>query len=195
MRAGHLGGILATADLAEDHRELVAPETRHRVGGAHAALQPAPDLDQQRIAREVAEAVIDALETVEVDQHQCEALAMAQRAGDRGLQAVLEQATVGQAGEGVVVGTEAQLLLGLLARGDVGHRGDEAFGRVHLADPHRRHPLHVEIAVLAPVPHLALPAPGSEQRGEEIAEEGRIVAPRAEHGWRAADHFLPPCSR
>lgn len=38
--------------------------------------------------------------------------------------------------------------------------------------------------------HLALPAPGSEQRGEEIAEEGRIVAPRAEHGWRAADHFF-----
>ena len=54
--------------------ELVAAEPGHHLAGrGRAALQPVGDLDQQPVARRVAEAVVDRLEAVEVEVAQAEA--------------------------------------------------------------------------------------------------------------------------
>ncbi len=78
------------------------------------------------------------LKLVEVDHHQAGDLAVALRAGDLQLEVVLEQPAVAQAGERVVVGEVAQVLLELLALGDVLQLGDVVQGRA-VAVAHERH--------------------------------------------------------
>ena len=83
--------------------------------------QPARGRAQQLVAGGVAEAVVDGLEVVEVDEQtaasrRCGAGARAARR-----QAILEQRAVGQAGEAVVEGLVAQLLEQREALGDVAH--------------------------------------------------------------------------
>ena len=56
---------------------------------------------EQEVAAAMAEGVVDLLEAVEVDDHHRGPLALASRAVDRLLDAVVEQAPVGQAGERV----------------------------------------------------------------------------------------------
>ena len=61
------GHLVDPVDLA-DHHELVAAEAGHGVGGAHALSQPVGGLHQQLVAGAVAEAVVDDLEVVEVEE-------------------------------------------------------------------------------------------------------------------------------
>ncbi len=62
------------AEVRQDERELVATQPRHGVGIAHALRQPLGGLPQHHVARGVAEAVVDRLEVVEVDEEQRERL-------------------------------------------------------------------------------------------------------------------------
>ena len=62
---GRLPGV---ADVLEQHGELVAAEPRDGVAGAQAGLEPPRDRHQQLVARGVAEAVVDDLEAVEVEE-------------------------------------------------------------------------------------------------------------------------------
>ena len=55
-------------DVLEQDDELVAAEARRGVGGAHAPDQPPRGLAQELVAGRVAEAVVDVLERVEVDE-------------------------------------------------------------------------------------------------------------------------------
>ncbi|MOA26788.1 hypothetical protein D3C78_1476100 [compost metagenome] len=55
--------------LGSQHRKLVASQARQHVGAAQATAQTVGGLHQQQIAKMVAEAVVDHLETVEVDEH------------------------------------------------------------------------------------------------------------------------------
>ena len=64
------------------------------------------------------------LKRVEVDHHQPGDLAVALRARDLQLEVVLEQPAVAQAGQRIVVGQVAQVLLQALALGDVLQLGD-----------------------------------------------------------------------
>ena len=66
---------------------------------------------EHRVALRVAEAVVDELEVVEVDDRQREAEAAPLRQRDPPPQLGLERAPVGQAGERVVAGGPLQLLL------------------------------------------------------------------------------------
>ena len=50
--------------------ELVAAEAGDRVAGPEAALEPLADRDEERVADGVAEALVDDLEPVEVEQDQ-----------------------------------------------------------------------------------------------------------------------------
>ena len=59
---------LAVGHAMGDHREFVASQSRHHVAGPHRVGQPARGFDQQRVAGRMAEAVVDELEVVEVDQ-------------------------------------------------------------------------------------------------------------------------------
>ena len=89
-------------------------------GRSAAASEPAI-CDQQLVADQVAEAVVDDLEAVEVEEEDGGQRARGSRR-ERSIdlpQAVHEQRAVGQAGQRVVQGVVEQLLLGLLAVGDV----------------------------------------------------------------------------
>src|SRR6185295_17608882 len=64
----HAGGVVDVADLLEQDGELVSTHARHRVAEADAALQAPGDLDEELVAQRVAEAVVDDLEAVEVEE-------------------------------------------------------------------------------------------------------------------------------
>ena len=63
---------------------------------------PVGDLDQQRVAGRVAEAVIDGLEVVEVDVHDGDRAAGLAAAGERMPNAIIEEDAVGELGQGIV---------------------------------------------------------------------------------------------
>jgi hypothetical protein len=63
----------------EDERELVAAEPRHGVTRTRDVFQTDRELLEHSIAGMVAQRVVDVLEAVEVEQHQCEAGAIALR--------------------------------------------------------------------------------------------------------------------
>ena len=64
---GHSRRIRAGADVVEQDGELVATDARERIAGAQAVLEPARGRDQELVAGLVPEAVIDRLETIEVE--------------------------------------------------------------------------------------------------------------------------------
>ena len=55
-------------EALEQDRELVAAEPGRGVGAAEHRLQPGRDVDEEPVAHGVAEAVVDGLERVEVDE-------------------------------------------------------------------------------------------------------------------------------
>ena len=67
--------VVGVVHLLQQHGELVAAQPRHQVARAHAVGQAARHLAQQRVAGDVAEAVVDDLEAVEVEEHHREARA------------------------------------------------------------------------------------------------------------------------
>ena len=96
ISTGDIGG----ADVAQHDDELVAAEAAQHVAVAHDGAQPLAHAAQQLVADTVAEAVVDHLEVVEVDEHH------GHRAGLAGLQEpgeLIEEAeAVRQAGQLVV---------------------------------------------------------------------------------------------
>ena len=74
-------GVLA-ARLGQDHRELVAADPAGDVGRADDAADAVGDLGEHGVAAEVADAVVDALEVVEVEDDQRDEALVALGAGD-----------------------------------------------------------------------------------------------------------------
>ena len=89
-------------------------------------LEAPRHLLQDRVAGRVAEAVVDGLEVVEVDEHDADRRAAADRAHDRVLDAVGEQRAVGEARDRVVEGLVGELVLERLALADVAAVQDDA---------------------------------------------------------------------
>ena len=117
----------AIADVVEEDGELVAAQAGHGVVDAKAADEPRGEADQEPVSREVAQAVVHELETVEVEEEHGEAVLVPPAAVRHGLtQTVEEQRPVGQSGEGIVEGVVEDLRLRLLAEGDVGLRAGDA---------------------------------------------------------------------
>ena len=85
------------------------------------------EADEELVAREVAEAVVDELEAVEVEEEDGEVVVVVAATPGHGLpQPVEEEGAVGQPGEGIVERVVEDLLLGALALGDVGLGAGEA---------------------------------------------------------------------
>src|ERR1035437_4140445 len=138
-------------DALEDHDELVAAEPRDDVAGPHAAVEAARDETKQRVARVMAERVVDDLEAVAVEEEHAELLlAVALGARDRSPQEVRGITAVRQRGQGVELRLAPQALLEILSRGDVGHRAGDAqrapFGVAH-DDAAAEHPDEESLAV------------------------------------------------
>ena len=134
---GHFRGAVGLAQAAEHDDELVAAhaaqrgaghqlsraasarDARHRVGAAQAAVEPPRGLDQQFVAGVVAEAVVDHLEAIEIQEHHDHLeVGMPLRMLEQAAQAIHQQHAVGEPGQGV----------GHLAFGDVGERPGHAGG-------------------------------------------------------------------
>ena len=64
-----IGGLRRIRHALDEDGELVATEAGDRVGGAHGDQQPPSDLLKHPVSGRVAEAVVDGLEIVEVDEH------------------------------------------------------------------------------------------------------------------------------
>ena len=84
--------------------ELVAAKAAQGVGLAQAVLEPAGDLDQHLVAKQVPERVVDAFEAVQVEEQHGKAQTTALRQPDRVPYAFGQGQAVGQAGERVGVG-------------------------------------------------------------------------------------------
>src|SRR3970040_1426221 len=111
--------VLGARRVPHRHRELVAAEARHGIAAAYRAERALVYGEQDLVAHLVAEAVVDVLETVEVEEQDAHAAAVALGVEQRLPQPVGEQDPVRQTGEGVVLREELDALLGALALGDV----------------------------------------------------------------------------
>ena len=88
--------------VLEQGHELVTAETGEQVIAAHDVLHAGPDRHQELVAGDMTQAVVDALETVHVDEDQGVGLAVEARPLERVIKALHQQAPVGQAGEAVI---------------------------------------------------------------------------------------------
>ena len=117
--ARHMGDRLAAAHARQQHDELVAAEACHPVGAAHPLAQAAGQGLEQRIARGMAERVVDPLEVVEVDEQQRQP-GVGGPGGDHQMLELAEQrVAVGQAGQRIVMLQVVQLVLHVAALADV----------------------------------------------------------------------------
>ena len=106
---GDAPGLLHLAALQE-HAEFVAAEAGQRVALAHHALQDAPDLAQELVAGDVAAAVVDRLELIEIEVAQRVFDAFRARHEERVSEAFLERAPVDQPGQRIMVRVVDELL-------------------------------------------------------------------------------------
>ena len=123
--ARHALGLAGVGDVFEQDRELVAAEPGDGVAGPDARLEALAERDQELVADEVAEAVVDGLEAVQVQEHDGDAELVAARPRQRVLDAVHEEDAVRQAGQRIVERLPRELLLERLALGDVARVDDD----------------------------------------------------------------------
>lgn len=103
------GALVVRAVSENERRELVAAEAGRGVTGPHGLLEAASGLDEQLVARLVAETVVDRLEAVEVDEEHRGAGVTGAAAAESLADPLGEQGAVGQVGERVVLGVVLQL--------------------------------------------------------------------------------------
>ena len=131
---GHLDGLVAgscAGEILAQHGELVAAETRHRVTGPQDAAQSFAERHEQRVAGVVAEAVVDELEPVEVEEQHRDGCVVTPGAREGEHEELEEQRAIRKSGQRVVMGLVRELSLELFAldrdaRQLHGHR-DEVF--------------------------------------------------------------------
>ena len=110
---------LRPIDALEQHGELVAAEPRSGVGRADRLDEAAADLAQHVVAGGVAEAVVDRLEVVEIEEDHRDRRALPVGARQRVLHAIGEQRPVRQARHGIVERLVGELRLERRALRDV----------------------------------------------------------------------------
>jgi hypothetical protein len=156
--------------LRQDHHELVATQPRHRVVVAHALADAAGRFDEEQVAGLVALGFIHLLETVQVDEEQADHGLVALGLLDLPLQAVVEEAPVGQLGEVVVVGLGPDQVVGPLLLGDVGEQDDAPVHRAVVTENGADGDPGDEVAAVGPpAAHLALPAAAGLHRCPHVA--------------------------
>ena len=138
----------------------------------------------------MAQGVVDVLEAVEVEEEEGHALSIAFRMLDGAVEALAEEGSVGEGGEGVVIGQAVEPLLGLLELGDV--RGDPHVvprRPIIVPDEVDREPGGENLAIPAPVPDLARPGAVRTELVPHAAEESPVLPVRL-HDARIDAHEL-----
>src|SRR5262249_3409930 len=114
----------------EENRELVAAQARERVAAAQTRFEPARGRDEQLVADHVPEAVVDDLESIEIQVEDREAAAGATPAAfvEPAAEALDEDGAIERAGERILEADASQLLLRDRLLGGVGERPGDAIG-------------------------------------------------------------------
>ena len=118
--------------MTDRHREFVAGETRQRHGDRAVALELEEGAEarghglQQRVARAVTDAVVDALELVEVDAHHREALAGGGRFAARFFEQLQQVLAVRQLGQRIEERQLADAIGGAMPFGHVAQHQQQA---------------------------------------------------------------------
>ena len=120
-------------DVLEQDSELIAPESRHRVAPAQRMLEARRRGRQQLVSDVMAEAVVDQLEVVEVEEQDRGQRPLAAQARERVLEAVDEQHPVREPGQRVVHCPFADRVLDRLALERVGQHVRERLEEVDIA--------------------------------------------------------------
>ena len=186
---GHHQGGLGVDQVRADHHELVTAEAAQDIVGTQARLQPAGHGHQDLIAGAVAEAVVDHLQVVEVDEQDGELRGGSSGRGLPFRQQLHDRHAVGEAGERITAGLAGELGLHRLLLGDVAEGGRQvggAAGVVGVGLQQRRH----RDGSPAPVDELDLAAPraarhhlGDHERPHALGLGRREQVPsqRADH--------------
>ena len=121
----HHDRLIGMGQVLENDRELVTAQACHGIDLARATTEASGDVLEQAVAQRVSEAVVDGLESVQVEEQQCHQVFLPVGAVDGLLQAVAEQRAVGQVGQRVVKRQVVELRLVAHQFGDVLARGNE----------------------------------------------------------------------
>ncbi len=142
----------------KDQRELVPAQTRHGVGLPQVRPDPLRDLADEKVSGAVPERVVDLLEAVEVHHQQGQGRREPPRGPKGLLEPVEKEGSIGQTGERVVQRLPLELVLGLLAIGDVREARDDlanAPERVLDRDGVDEKPAHIPVGPDHPHHHVA----------------------------------------
>ena len=122
--ARHLDRVLGLLAAGLEDGEFVAAEAGHDVAVAQVAAQALGHLAEQLVAGGMAQRVVHALEAVEIEaEHRDRRLRLlGELEGEQ--EVVVQLGAVGEPGERVVMGEEADALLGLAALANVAECGD-----------------------------------------------------------------------
>ncbi len=105
---GDVAELLLGAVAGQQHHELIAAETGQQIALAQHTAQPLPHGDQQLIANDVAQPVIDGFEAVEI--HQPDGQRLGRVALHQLVEVIEKDAAIGQPGQLVAQGETAQRL-------------------------------------------------------------------------------------
>ncbi|MNS90184.1 hypothetical protein D3C72_1242220 [compost metagenome] len=158
----------------EHQHEFVAAQARHALLGAHGVLQAGADFLEQRVAKLMAERVVDVLEAVQVHQRHGERHARAGGAGHVLLDAAADEGPVANAGQRVQEGAGVELALVLDPVRDVVAKQQQARRGVGLAGLVGDAQVQPAAADAAGKAHAlaaggAVPRAGLEQGGHAVA--------------------------
>ena len=185
---GDLPRLVGAREVLEQDGELVAAEPRGGVLGAQAGRQSLGGRAQQLVADRVAEAVVDRLEVVEIDEDHRELTAVAPAARERQGQAILEQRPVGEAGEVVVERLMAELLLERDALGDVAEVEQDPVDQ-RIADVVVRDQLDGSVVAVGGA------QPNAQRAGASAAQRGLLQEARRLDGVVGVDEVRQPGRR
>jgi hypothetical protein len=198
-------GLLLVLELVEENRELVAAEAGERVPLPQARLETARDRHQELVSDQVAEAVVDDLEAIEVEIKRGEAAAAAALLEflESAAEPFDEYGAVAQTGQRIAEPGAAQLLLGDRALGRVGQRAGDA-DRAPAGAAHRRAATQEapigSVLVTEPVLVMKMVRLAGDVRFERILERRDVVGVDAAHPFvevsnarerRQTDHRAP----
>ena len=182
--------------VADGHRELVVGESRQRHGHRAVALELQEGAEaqrhglQQRVAGAVADAVVDALEVVEVDAHHGETLAGGGGFAARFFQQLQQVLPVRQLGQRIEERQLADAIRGAMALGDVAQHQQQAAAVVG-------HDARFEAALdaLADAFELHLGALVAHAAVVERVRDGARGVAAHQFGRSSARGFMPPAGR
>ena len=154
------------SEILQHQHKLISPQTCHGIPFPHTGQQTLRHLHQQHVSNMVAQGIVQILEFVQIDKQQGTITLTAGTRGHRLLQAIHQQATIGEFGEQVVKGELPNLILRRLVLGDVDHGGDIVGGvTVPILDGGNTEQGRVDLTLTALTPKLTLPDTIALQRG------------------------------